>query len=527
MFFSFCFFIAIFLSAHKIPVLRRKLKPSRFETVQRGASILCSAAPLVMLPQFFDFEKVSGEIGNYNGDKDAINQGVTSSNFMDLYVTELFLNSVSGLIIIALTHFFFEHVGLKYGDMLLEELKRAKEIAQDGSTGEKEDQWRSVDMLFAFHASFCLPYTPEAKNHEQVAFTRRISLTCGIGVARIVQKTLIQNAIFIRGTDMLVLGNPEVKEDLIFERVSLVTTAMLTIFVVSTHTNYLKSLLRKPFLSPRPSTQYGDVVNDTEVFITRAFVWASLVLALRMLATEMLGKESDLLRHFFTNGLCIGLLFVLIWQDRKLFTSVFAPSSKDDEMDSRLRVNSAFSNNEQATSIIVEIMNSYTQKKMLLLLLELIPLVEGMEPKEKQRYLALIKPIDQRKGMRRHRWYRVYLKVKGMFVLGLVIMVSLLLCVQIGFLASKYTNALLTLIVLDCLMVARFEWWFIWGRALIDKPVEEKDEINEEERDGGDIEMSSKLGQDERTESTFSYENPMRRKYKDDQVRKNSVAKTK
>ena len=142
-------------------------------------------------------------------------------------------------------------------------------------------------------------------------------------MSEIIKKVLVENEWVMRLFDMYILGNPNESSDMNFSRIPLVVTAGLSFFVILTHTFYLQSLRNCPNLSPMPSKEREDTLNNVEIFSTRAFVWATLAIVFRTTVTELTGAESKVVRRIVTDSICVIFLLVLIWGDRKV--SIFVP----------------------------------------------------------------------------------------------------------------------------------------------------------------------------------------------------------
>ena len=101
------------------------------------------------------------------------------------------------------------------------------------------------------------------------------------GISKALENGVLESRTVVMLFDILVLGN-DYSERLDAERVFVASIACLTFFVVLVQTGYLEALIRRPFISPRESREYGDIVNGTETVVTRAFVWVSLATVLNM-----------------------------------------------------------------------------------------------------------------------------------------------------------------------------------------------------------------------------------------------------
>ena len=67
-----------------------------------------------------------------------------------------------------------------------------------------------------------------------------------------------------------------------------VGTAASSCVLVLVNLWYLPYLLRRPYISHRPSKKYGDPLNDAELFTTRTISWSAALLALRAGAARSL-----------------------------------------------------------------------------------------------------------------------------------------------------------------------------------------------------------------------------------------------
>ena len=79
---------------------------------------------------------------------------------------------------------------------------------------------------------------------------------------------------------------------------------------------YLPYLLRRPYISHRPSKKYGDPLNDAELFTTRTVSWSAALLALRTGVARKLSIEK---LRWTMDVFCGLVLVVLVYSQYPLF----------------------------------------------------------------------------------------------------------------------------------------------------------------------------------------------------------------
>ena len=212
-----------------------------------------------------------------------------------------------------------------------------------------------------------------------------------------------------------------------------------------------------------------------------------------------------------TDVICITLLAALVWSHRNLFRSVTATATSEIEEErgsERSRANSSLNTDDASNRIILDMMKSKTEMELIKLKKELRPLIPAMGLRERRRWEAMVQAEETRTGLMRYRSFRILVRLARILAAGLACVIVVALWVQVIYLAQKYQRVLDGLVVIDVIMVARFEWKLYRGKFTIDPAVEED---GVETRAGDDdIEMSTITVSDMGTRpGTFSIENPM------------------
>jgi len=509
-FLFFWLFITLLLNVHRVKWIRRNVDPSRFEAVQNIASILCSNAIVILQPTFFDFVEVAGRMSEMS---DQFNEywwergEGENHSITELYLTDIILRLASLFVVQCYFYFFIGYGARMFHKEVKNELDTEDEDSADSSI---EEAWRQVDRLIPFYAGFAQQYTPESKDHEQVAYLRRVAIMVFTGSSKVLEKAVLYNGVFMQQFDVYALGN-DISESLDIERVYIAIIACLTFFVVLVQTGYLEALIRRPFISPRESREYGDIINDTETVVSRAFVWVSLATVLKMYLPQVLDLQDKKLEKTVTDVICITLLVALVWSHRNLFRSVTATATSEVEGESgseRSRANSSLNTDDASNRIILDMMKSKTEMELIKLKKELSPLIPGMSLRERRRWEAMVQAEETRTGLMRYRSFRVLVRLARILAAGLALSIVVILWAQVIYLAQKHPRVLDGLVVIDVIMVGRFEWKLYRGKCTIDPAVEED---GVETRAGDDdIEMSTITVSDMGTRpGTFSIENPM------------------
>ena len=530
-FFMFSLLTCILLNVHRLQPNKSNSDPRVYENIQKIASILCSSAVLYIARVFLDFEEIGTNLPTMESE---IDQAVTDETdnldtytnmkfTSDMYVFDLGMCLGSIVVVIAFFFYFIGFATRKHHKMLRKELLSSSE----STSGGNEDAWHDVNNLVPFYATFCLQYTPESKNHEQVAYQRRVSLMLLTNLAGVILKSVLYLMSLSKGSDVSFFS--QAWDAANYARVPLIITGELCFFVILVQTEYLEALQKRPFLSPRESSVYGDVVNDTEKFVTRSFVWASFSTVVRMLSTEVFGKENEVVAGILTNSICIVLLLALLWGHRRLYMNIWVltGTNSEDNPDSnserggRGRANSAFSGEEASNRTVVKMMSSKNEKELLEHYKDLIPLIPSMSPQEQRRWLPLIRQEEEEEEEEEDgpSW-KVLLEVLVLliktFVVIVIFFVIVVICIAGGYFGQEIQGVLVGVFLLDCLAFARFERRFRRSENPIDRPAAEEEGTRTDgeggEGEDDDIEMStiseSEMGN---RPGTFRIENPMRR----------------
>jgi len=115
-----------------------------------------------------------------------------------------------------------------------------------------------IAKLVPFWSAFCLSYCPRSADYESKQLERR--LLCFFVPA------------FCKAAGANVGLNYVIEAD-----ISFVTSSVETICFVLINAMYLRHEIKRPFISNRPSAQFGDVFNDAEIITTRLLCWSAIL----------------------------------------------------------------------------------------------------------------------------------------------------------------------------------------------------------------------------------------------------------
>ena len=142
---------------------------------------------------------------------------------------------------------------------------------------------------------------------------------------------------------------------------------------------------------------------------------------------------------------------------------------------------------------------------------KLVPLIPSMAKNQRRRWAPLLQEGEKNTEQMRHRWFQVLVKLGGAFVVGSIgYTIVTFSCIQYAFLAVKYTPALVVLIFIDCLALARFEI-ILFKMSRDNSTADERDEeVENQGGEGGDVDLVWKISVEDRSSSKSSVGTPVR-----------------
>jgi hypothetical protein len=136
--------------------------------------------------------------------------------------------------------------------------KKIRDKILEADTITTEETIEDLECNGPYHAAFCQQYTLQAYQHEQKAVVRKIIWILGM--------KLVQTYSVVLALE----GN--------IDNLASVRTAASSSVLVATNIWYVRYLLRRPYISHRPSSNIGDPMNDAEILTTRAVSLAAALL---------------------------------------------------------------------------------------------------------------------------------------------------------------------------------------------------------------------------------------------------------
>jgi len=125
--------------------------------------------------------------------------------------------------------------------------------------------------LVPFWGAFCLPYCPRSANHESKTLKRRVlcffvPALCKFAGALVSFLPMITDYMWSSPF-------PPIDE----AKLHIITASFETTFFVLINWMYLRYQIKRPYISNRPSTYYGDPVNNAEIMTTRVLCWGAIM----------------------------------------------------------------------------------------------------------------------------------------------------------------------------------------------------------------------------------------------------------
>ena len=177
-----------------------------------------------------------------------------------------------------------------------------------------DDTLEDLQAQRPYYAAFCLQYTPRDYHHEEKTTTKKIVwIACTKAVQCVA--TGLPFTRYISDDANQSFGNS-------------MLTATSSCLLICINLWYSRRLLRRPYVSHRPSKQIGDPMNDAEILTTRAISWSLALLTLRDgLAGWNASREdssiSDENSGWVMDGFGGCVLVALIASQRPLFRGAF------------------------------------------------------------------------------------------------------------------------------------------------------------------------------------------------------------
>ena len=103
-------------------------------------------------------------------------------------------------------------------------------------------------------------------------------------------------------------------------RIPLVRDSISAILFILVQSIYLKHLLRRPFISHRASSAFGDPLNDAEVLVVRVLCWTSTLMAIKtgIDGIEWGRKDSE----WIGDLICVGMLAAMVLSQWSVFSNL-------------------------------------------------------------------------------------------------------------------------------------------------------------------------------------------------------------
>ncbi|GMH70799.1 hypothetical protein TL16_g05497 [Triparma laevis f. inornata] len=349
-FFGVELFIQFLMRLHSTPILHNHISAKAKERCQMMASILATIAVVPILRVALDAPTLVSRIFKITSDEQNA-EGIVAASI------NIIINIATAIFIVAYMYFRVETMAWKYSAERLKYMENPEQYASDEDSQLKKG--------LPFLASFCANYTPFSLFHESKATRRKIF--CYLISAL---TTLIEfgaNAIQLMIDDQRIMRSVKsslpIITSLLPKRVNAATipltiSCLQTVLYLATHFLYLRHVAKRPYLSFRASTVYGDALNDTEVLITRVLcATPTLFTILQALSTKPSdNKALNVVGHVFA----ILVLLGIFWSMKRLVFGLtdpfksFRASINQDRDSNRTRAHSAAS--EEGVSDKIEAM---------------------------------------------------------------------------------------------------------------------------------------------------------------------------
>jgi hypothetical protein len=208
-----------------------------------------------------------------------------------------------------LTLAYILHLSIKATSRRFEEVRRETLLEVKAFSSADEVRAETLDDLQhqrPFYAAFCIQYTPREYQHEEKAALKKIGW---IVTAKTVQLATICLPFL-----------PNVLKSVNAEWGRSMLTAAGSVSFICINLWYNLHMLRRPYVSHRPSRKMGDPMNDSEILTTRAVSWSAALLTIRDGLTGS-GTTRDWISRsgWVMDVICAGVVAGLVISQRPLF----------------------------------------------------------------------------------------------------------------------------------------------------------------------------------------------------------------
>ena len=320
--------------------------------LQTVAGFIVTQSVLVCLIASTDFVKLASSgsslivdnLGNNNG------YGMDEGFKMGFdKVSELCGELASVMVLAKFYDMFFQ--------MAARKVNAARRLVEKNKEGNSEIEGSS--SLLPFWASFCSPYVSRSADFERAVMKRKyysflvppLIYLVSTGVEQTIALTYnINKHVLPEFSDFSI---PSVEN---YRGIALSAASLQSILFVGVQTWYMSHLVKRPYISTRSSSHYGDPMNSADMITTRALSYSAVLLS-SVAAVDYL--ESEYVTAW-SNCVAVFLLVFLVLPQYKLFRSLrlllesaargkMDEGEKEREMESRSRTNSAFESSTGAT----------------------------------------------------------------------------------------------------------------------------------------------------------------------------------
>ncbi|GMH82663.1 hypothetical protein TL16_g09335 [Triparma laevis f. inornata] len=212
---------------------------------QKLAALLIIQAPIIVLSMTLDPERMAGNVDGFNGDN---TETVTS-------LAHSVLPSLFSFFLLALLLFLTIRLSSKEFKKIRDKLLLETDIITS------EETIKDIEMQGPYFAAFCLQYTPQMYNREETQVLKNIFWVFATKAVQFVAVVLSDNDYLLN--------------------LACVRTAASSTVLVATNLWYMRLLLKRPYASHRPSSKFGDPMNEAELLTTRTISLAAALLSLR------------------------------------------------------------------------------------------------------------------------------------------------------------------------------------------------------------------------------------------------------
>ena len=315
---------------HVLVPLAVKVKPQVYLNLQIVAGIIVTQSPLVLLRMSIDAQEI---VSNVVEKVDTYR--VSSVTSILVFFGPELLSFVVALAIMIFTFsliqsgsFYLKSERDAFQCRVLAAKAAGESSEPRGGGGEIEDSPplddESLELQLNVHLPFWssfggLPYTPSCADFESRLFLRKCA-------SFILPHIVFFSTYFVAAFDSLNNNrytpvyhfSPFAPFDSL--NVPLVASSINAILFVLVQCLFLKSVLRRPYISTRRSAEYGDPLNDAEILATRALCWTATMFALKegLFASDW-GRVNF---YWFGSVICTLLLFGLFAAQWTLFSDL-------------------------------------------------------------------------------------------------------------------------------------------------------------------------------------------------------------